>query len=96
MVLTRGARGSTAYTASGPPLSVPGAPVEVVNTIGAGDAFTAAVLSRLTELGAHRADAVATLAPEQVREMLTFAAQVAASVCGHAGTEPSLPSGVQG
>ncbi|HET6859989.1 MAG TPA: PfkB family carbohydrate kinase [Streptomyces sp.] len=96
VVLTRGARGSTAYTAAGPPLSVSAAPVEVVNTIGAGDAFTAAVLSRLTELGAHRAEAAATLAPEQVREMLGFAAQVAASVCGQAGTEPSLPLGAQG
>ncbi|GHH56933.1 PfkB family carbohydrate kinase [Streptomyces candidus] len=91
VVLTRGAAGSTAYPPTGPPVSVPAVPVDVVNTIGAGDAFTAAVLSALITSGAHRVGAAPALSQEQVRETLAFAAGVAASVCGRAGTEPSVP-----
>ncbi|MER5551773.1 PfkB family carbohydrate kinase [Streptomyces sp. NPDC002793] len=87
VVLTRGAEGSTAYTATGPPVSAPAVPVEVVNTIGAGDAFTAGLLSRMGALGTF----TATPTPEEVRDMLSFAARAAASVCAQAGTEPSPP-----
>ncbi|MFJ8884794.1 PfkB family carbohydrate kinase [Streptomyces sp. NPDC102402] len=86
VVLTRGARGSTAYTASAPPVSVDAAPVEVVNTIGAGDAFAAGLLSRMCAQGSFTAHPD----PEAVRDMLSFASRAAASVCARAGTEPSL------
>ncbi|MFF5897828.1 PfkB family carbohydrate kinase [Streptomyces argenteolus] len=89
VVLTRGARGSTAYTATAPPVSVPAVPVEVVNTIGAGDAFAAGLLSRMGALGSFSANP----APETLRDMLAFAAEAAASVCARAGTEPSVPAG---
>ncbi|MFD5032388.1 carbohydrate kinase [Streptomyces sp. NPDC058405] len=92
VVLTRGARGSTAYTRSGEPVSVPAVPVDVVNTIGAGDAFMAAVLHWLTTNGAHREGGVDRLPPDRVAEMLGFASQVAASVCAQTGTEPSIPA----
>lgn len=92
VVMTRGARGSTAYTEAAPPISVPAAPVEVVNTIGAGDAFVAGLLSAMAAEGAF----TGRPAPQVARDMLAFASEVAASVCAHAGTEPSAPARASG
>ncbi|QIP83363.1 sugar kinase [Streptomyces sp. Tu 2975] len=83
VVMTRGARGSTAYTAGGAVVSVPAVPVHVVNTIGAGDAFMAGMLAWLAA-GAWRLD----LPADRVEAMLGHASEVAASVCAQAGTEP--------
>ncbi|MGW6242499.1 PfkB family carbohydrate kinase [Streptomyces sp. NPDC055094] len=93
VILTRGAKGSTAYAGSAEPVSVPAVPVEVVNTIGAGDAFMAGVLTWLTANGVRRGDGVAGLPRERVEEMLVLASRVAASVVAQTGTEPSLPDG---
>ncbi|MFJ4923277.1 PfkB family carbohydrate kinase [Streptomyces sp. NPDC088725] len=92
VVLTRGAAGSTAYTAgSEEPVSVPALRVPVVNTIGAGDAFMAGVLSWLSTSGAHRDGGAARLPRERVADMLGYASEVAASVVTQSGTEPSVP-----
>lgn len=94
VVLTRGARGSTGYAGSAEPVSVPAVPVEVVNTIGAGDAFMSGVLNWLTTTGAHRDGGADALSRDQVTRMLGFASQVAASVCAQTGTEPSIPASI--
>ncbi|MFD5746432.1 PfkB family carbohydrate kinase [Streptomyces sp. NPDC127033] len=91
VVLTRGARGATAFAGGAEPVSVPAVPVEVVNTIGAGDAFMAGVLNWLTAPGADRSGGVAGLSRDEVTEMLGFASRVAASVCAQTGTEPTRP-----
>jgi 5-dehydro-2-deoxygluconokinase len=39
LVLKRGPRGVTVFTRTGAPVDIPGFPVEVLNTVGAGDAF---------------------------------------------------------
>ena len=39
LVLKRGPRGVTVFTRTGTPVDVPGFPVEILNTVGAGDAF---------------------------------------------------------
>ncbi|MFJ9210109.1 PfkB family carbohydrate kinase [Streptomyces sp. NPDC102264] len=93
VILTRGAKGSTAYAGSSEPVSVPAVPVEVVNTIGAGDAFMAGVLTWLSANGVHREGGVAGLPRDRVEEMLALASRVAASVVAQTGTEPSLPDG---
>jgi fructokinase len=90
VVLTRGARGATAYNRSGEPVTVPAVPVPVVNTIGAGDAFMAAVLNWLSAEGAFAR--AAELPSDRVAEMLGFAAQVAASVVAQEGALPSRPA----
>lgn len=90
VVLTRGSRGSTAYTGSAEPVSVPAVPVEVVNTIGAGDAFMAAMITWLVLDGVQPGGGVRELGRAQALEMLGFASRVAASVVAQAGTEPSL------
>ncbi|MET9479199.1 PfkB family carbohydrate kinase [Streptomyces sp. NPDC006638] len=86
VVLTRGSRGATAYTRAGEPVTVPAVPVEVVNTIGAGDAFMAAVLNWLSREGAFAR--AGELSPAGVAEMLGFASRVAASVVAQEGTQP--------
>ncbi|MFD0020569.1 PfkB family carbohydrate kinase [Streptomyces sp. NPDC058382] len=91
VVLTRGSAGSTAFTGGTGPVSVPAVRVDVVNTIGAGDAFMAAVLNWLGDAGAFRDGGAARLPRDRVAEMLTFASQVAASVVAQSGTEPSRP-----
>ncbi|MFI6697799.1 carbohydrate kinase [Streptomyces sp. NPDC050509] len=93
VVLTRGAKGATAFAGSAEPVSVPAVPVEVVNTIGAGDAFMAGVVNWLTTHGVDGAGGVAGLPRERVTEMLDFASRVAASVCAQTGTEPTRPPG---
>jgi ribokinase len=76
-VITLGARGATAIFA-GRPLSVDAYPVDVVDTVGAGDAFCAALTVRLAE-GASPGDA------------LRFASAAAALACTRHGAEPSMP-----
>ncbi|WP_406730472.1 PfkB family carbohydrate kinase [Streptomyces sp. NBC_01794] len=94
VVMTRGARGSTGYTPGAPPVSVPAVPVDVVNTIGAGDAFMAGVLAWLARAGGRERGWERALSPGRIEHMLTFASQVAASVVTQTGTEPSAPAHV--
>lgn len=86
VVLTRGAHGSTAFLPGAAPVRVPAVPVEVVDTIGAGDAFMAALLAGLPRPGSRPAD----LAPPVVLDLLHRAATAAAAVCGRAGA--ALPT----
>jgi fructokinase len=73
-LLTRGGHGATIVTA-GDEIAVPAPQVDVVDTIGAGDAFAGAFLVRRHE-GA------------QIMEAATFAARVAAITCTRAGADP--------
>lgn len=91
VVLTRGPAGSTAFGRESGRVSVPAVPVEVVNTIGAGDAFMAGTLNWLGDAGAFRDGGAVRLSRERAAEMLTFASGVAASVVARSGTEPSRP-----
>jgi fructokinase len=50
VVVTHGGRGATAYV-DGARVEVPGHPVQVVDTVGAGDSFMAALLAVLTDWG---------------------------------------------
>ena len=58
VVVTRGERGSAAYTREGEVASAPGHPTDVVSTLGAGDVFHGALLAQLVR-GAPLADALA-------------------------------------
>ncbi|WP_053607394.1 carbohydrate kinase family protein [Streptomyces sp. MMG1522] len=90
VVMTRGARGATAYVHGAAAVSVPARPVRVVNTIGAGDAFMAGMLTWLGTAAGWDTE----LSAGATKAMLEYAAGTAASVCARAGTEPSAPPGV--
>ena len=88
IVITRGGDGLTVLTHGGDEVSVPGAQVEVVDTIGAGDTVNAALLHRLDAHDALSHAAVAALGAGDWRDILGFAARAAAVTCSRAGAEP--------
>jgi fructokinase len=67
--------------------------VEVVDTIGAGDAFGAGLLAWLHDHDAIRPDL--SLKPDELREALGFACRVGALTCTRAGAEPPWKSEMQ-
>lgn len=90
VVVTRGGDGAVAVTAAGR-VEVASPRVDVVDTVGAGDSFMAALLDHLAGaglLGAGRGPAVAAMPSDQVAAMLTHAARVAAVTCSRAGANP--------
>ena len=59
--------------------------VEVIDTVGAGDTFQAAMLAHLAETGALDAARLASLAPGRSAAGLDFAARAAAITCSRRG-----------
>jgi fructokinase len=85
VVVTLGAEG--AFGAHrGFRVTVGAVPVDVVDTIGAGDAFGAALLAWLHDHGAIRPDL--SLEEGDLRAALRFACQAAAITCSRAGADP--------
>lgn len=87
VVLTLGPEGVLART---PAASARAASprVDVVDTVGAGDAFGAGLLRRLWETGRLDAQAVGLMDHEQLADVVNFAAAVAALQCSRAGATP--------
>jgi len=84
VVQTMGARGARARS-SRFDVAVPAVAVEVVDTIGAGDAFNAGLLAALQESGRLSKALIATLPETEIETALTFASAVAADTVAHAG-----------
>jgi fructokinase len=87
-VVTRGIRGAVAWHARAGVVEVEARPVELVDTIGAGDSFQAGLLFALKTMGrmAHRS--LASISIDELHRVLTFAAACAAFTCGRAGADP--------
>ena len=92
MLLTRGERGACVVTAEGD-TEVAAPRVEVVDTIGAGDAFGGGFLAWWRRAGLGATDLTRG---DQVIEATRFACLVAARTCGRPGASPprlaELPS----
>ena len=86
VVVTRGADGAVAWTAQ-VEASTPPVPVTVIDTVGAGDTFQAALLTWLAEHGALSADALGALTAIQLQHALAFAARAAAITCSRRGAD---------
>lgn len=87
VVLTRAARGAAVLLVDGV-VEVPTPAVEVVDTVGAGDTFTGALLAAFA---AHKVTSRADLARLDVtwwRTALTYAAKAAAISCSRPGANP--------
>jgi fructokinase len=85
VVITRGATGPLAATSTGA-LTRPSYPVDVVDTVGAGDAFTSGLLDALVRHGVHTRDQLT--ATNAVIGALDDASVVAAITCSRAGANP--------
>ena len=68
--------------------------VDVVDTIGAGDSFQAALLFALRALGRIGRQALAQTNSDELDRVLSFAASCAAFTCGRAGADPPRRSEV--
>jgi len=86
VVVTRGALGAVAWTAHTSATVAP-VPVAVVDTVGAGDTFQAALLTWLAEHGRLNGDALGALTLGELTAALTFAAQAAAITCSRRGAD---------
>ncbi|MCX5265734.1 carbohydrate kinase [Streptomyces sp. NBC_00199] len=86
VIITLGERGALA-SLDGARTQVPAPTVDVVDTVGAGDAFTAGLLHRLTALG-HLGGRLAALTLEDTTDACSFAAHVAALTCTVPGADP--------
>ncbi|MGW9023179.1 carbohydrate kinase family protein [Streptomyces sp. NPDC055722] len=92
VVITNGGDGLTVFTRAGAEHSVPGVPVAVVDTIGAGDTVNAALLHGLAARDALSPAALDALDADGWTELLGFAARAAAITCSRAGAEPPYAS----
>ncbi|MCH0541719.1 carbohydrate kinase [Streptomyces sp. MUM 203J] len=91
VVVTLGRAGAYGMTAAAGEVRVAASPVDVVDTVGAGDAFTAGLLDRLGRAGLLGGDGRARLAvigAEELRGALRAASGVAALTCTRRGAEP--------
>ncbi len=88
VVVTRGPDGAVALTPDGRETSVPGERVEVVDTVGAGDAFTSGLLAWLDREHVHDRAGLVGLDEPALAAALTFARRVAALTCTRAGADP--------
>jgi fructokinase len=88
VTLTLGPDGAVASTARGETVRVPGIKVDVVDTIGAGDTFTAGLLHSLAQQECLNIEALSRIGAAQLETALSFAAQVSALACMRAGADP--------
>ncbi|MFN6993483.1 MAG: carbohydrate kinase family protein [Aquincola tertiaricarbonis] len=86
VVVTRGGEGALAWTAAAQAQAAP-VKVDVVDTVGAGDTFQAALLTWLAEHDALSPMALRTLPATQLKAALDFAAQAAAITCSRRGAD---------
>ncbi len=77
IILTKGTKGSRLFANRSDESVLAGYPVEVVDTVGAGDSFTAAIATGLCK-------------GMSLNEVHPLASRVAASVCQHSGATPLL------
>jgi fructokinase len=86
--MTDGADGTSAYRRARAPIRRPGRRVGVVDTIGAGDAFTSGLLNGLARRRLHRASWLEATSDGVLVEIIDEAAVVAAITCERAGADP--------
>jgi fructokinase len=86
VVVTRGGEGAVAFCGTAH-ASVPPVAVTVVDTVGAGDTFQAALLTWLAEHDRLSIDGVSSLDTPALEAMLSFAARAAAITCSRRGAD---------
>ncbi|MCA1784309.1 MAG: carbohydrate kinase [Intrasporangiaceae bacterium] len=89
IVVTRGPDGAVTFDASGGRRHISGIEVEVVDTVGAGDAFTSGLLAALDRAGhLSSPDTLAAISGDGLDAAVRDAIRVAAITCTRAGSDP--------
>ena len=86
VVVTRGAAGALGFTAQAR-VTVPPVSVTVIDSVGAGDTFQAALLTWLAETDRLSPAAIAALTAAEQHEALGFASRAAAITCSRRGAD---------
>jgi len=87
VLVTHGGNGATSYLKGGEKLSVPGKRINVVDTVGAGDTFHAAILSYLSRSDKLSKERIADLTASQLALATDFAVTAAAITCSRKGAD---------
>jgi fructokinase len=88
VIITDGADGAHAFHERLNAIHISGCPTEVVDTVGAGDAFTAGFLNALTRRGHLSRQALATLSPDALAACIDEANLIASLTCRRVGADP--------
>jgi fructokinase len=86
VVLTRGSQGACGWTARAE-VEIAAVPTELVDTVGAGDSYQAALLAGLAETGRLDPAALTTLTQASLAQLLAFAGTAAAITCSRRGAD---------
>ena len=88
ILVTRGGEGATSYCADGRAISVASEKVSVVDTVGAGDTFSAGLLAKLSELDLLDKPALKVISDEALKSAMAYASKVAAVTVSRKGANP--------
>ena len=97
VVVTRGGRGAFAITAH-LELDRPATPIDLVDTVGEGDSFTAGLLDALRHadlLGGVRREALATIDESSLIAVLEEASLISSITCSRPGADPPVRAEVE-
>jgi fructokinase len=94
VVVTRGIKGAQAWHREAGLVEVEAPATDLVDTIGAGDSFQAALLFALRAIGRIKRGALAQLNADELCRALSFASACAAFTCSRAGADPPRHSDV--
>ncbi len=95
VIVTRGAHGSVLFRAGKPNLEIETPKVNVIDTVGAGDTFTAGLMVGLLEHGHTNSSLLDTHSDETWLAVMQFAAVSAAINCTKAGANPPTRAQVE-
>ncbi|MBA4465784.1 carbohydrate kinase, partial [Cylindrospermopsis raciborskii CS-506_A] len=87
VVVTRGADGAVAFLRDEEPLSLPGRRVAVVDTVGAGDTFHAALLAHLSRSGHLGGPSLASLTRDALAQSVAYAVTASSITCSRRGAD---------
>jgi fructokinase len=96
VIITRGEHGSVLFRAGKPNLEIETPKVTVIDTVGAGDTFTAGLMVGLLEHGHEHSNQLEALTDETWLAVMRFAAVSAAINCTRAGANPPTRDEVSG
>ncbi|MEM6566100.1 MAG: carbohydrate kinase [Pseudomonadota bacterium] len=88
VIVTAGENGAVAYRKNEGPICIHAQSVSVADTVGAGDAFNAGFLSRLSAIDLNSIDAFRSISTEDLLQCLEFATRVAAATVTKSGANP--------